>query len=77
MRAGPADNHRGDRRRAACRTGADTDRDRIFTPEQAVEYGLVDQLVAYRKQPDDEAPPVQAASRTSAVPSELESAARR
>ncbi|SDP33305.1 ATP-dependent Clp protease, protease subunit [Pedococcus dokdonensis] len=26
----------------------DTDRDRIFTPEQAVEYGLVDQLVAYR-----------------------------
>lgn len=27
----------------------DTDRDRIFTPEQAVEYGLVDQLVVYRK----------------------------
>jgi ATP-dependent Clp protease protease subunit len=29
---------------------ADTDRDRIFTPEAAVAYGLVDQLVAYRKQ---------------------------
>jgi len=29
---------------------ADTDRDRIFTPEGAVAYGLVDQLVAYRKQ---------------------------
>ena len=28
---------------------ADTDRDRIFTPEAAVAYGLVDQLVAYRK----------------------------
>jgi ATP-dependent Clp protease, protease subunit len=26
----------------------DTDRDRIFTPEAAVEYGLVDRLVAYR-----------------------------
>jgi ATP-dependent Clp protease protease subunit len=29
---------------------ADTDRDRIFTPEAAVAYGLVDQLVAYRTQ---------------------------
>ena len=29
---------------------ADTDRDHIFTPEAAVAYGLVDQLVAYRKQ---------------------------
>ena len=28
----------------------DTDRDRIFAPEAAVAYGLVDQLVAYRKQ---------------------------
>jgi ATP-dependent Clp protease protease subunit len=28
---------------------ADTDRDRIFTPEAAVAYGPVDQLVAYRK----------------------------
>ncbi|MGZ4434631.1 MAG: ClpP family protease [Trebonia sp.] len=28
---------------------ADTDRDRIFTPEAAVAYGLVDSLVAYRK----------------------------
>jgi ATP-dependent Clp protease protease subunit len=26
----------------------DTDRDRIFTPQAAVEYGLVDRLVAYR-----------------------------
>jgi ATP-dependent Clp protease, protease subunit len=32
------------------RLRADTDRDRIFTPEAAVAYGLVDQLVAYRKQ---------------------------
>jgi ATP-dependent Clp protease protease subunit len=30
----------------------DTDRDRIFTPEQAQAYGLVDQVVAYRK-PED------------------------
>jgi ATP-dependent Clp protease protease subunit len=28
----------------------DTDRDRIFAPEAAVAYGLVDRLVAYRKQ---------------------------
>ena len=28
---------------------ADTDRDRIFTPESAVAYGLVDSVVAYRK----------------------------
>jgi ATP-dependent Clp protease protease subunit len=28
---------------------ADTDRDRIFTPEAAVAYGLVDQIVGYRK----------------------------
>jgi ATP-dependent Clp protease protease subunit len=30
----------------------DTDRDRIFTPEAAVEYGLVDRLVASRTPPD-------------------------
>ncbi len=29
----------------------DTDRDRIFTPEAAVEYGLVDRLVASRRPP--------------------------
>ena len=29
---------------------ADTDRDRVFTPEAAVAYGLVDQLVSYRKE---------------------------
>lgn len=27
----------------------DTDRDRIFTPQAAVDYGLADHLVAYRK----------------------------
>ena len=31
----------------------DTDRDRIFTPQTAVDYGLVDQLVAYREQGED------------------------
>lgn len=31
---------------------ADTDRDRIFTPEAAVAYGLVDRLVASRTPPD-------------------------
>lgn len=30
----------------------DTDRDRIFTPQAAVEYGLVDRLVAYRAPAD-------------------------
>jgi ATP-dependent Clp protease protease subunit len=30
----------------------DTDRDRIFTPEAAVEYGIVDRLVASRTPPD-------------------------
>jgi len=30
----------------------DTDRDRIFTPEAAVQYGLVDRLVASRTPPD-------------------------
>jgi ATP-dependent Clp protease protease subunit len=60
---------------------ADTDRDRIFTPEQAVEYGLVDQVVSYRKQLDDGWAAVtggrQAASRTSAEVSELDTAAGR
>ena len=59
----------------------DTDRDRIFTPEQAVEYGLVDQVVSYRKQLDDGWATVaggrQAASRTSAEVSELDTAAGR
>lgn len=59
----------------------DTDRDRIFTPEQAVEYGLVDQVVSYRKQLDDGWAAVtggrQAASRTSAEVSELDTAAGR
>jgi ATP-dependent Clp protease protease subunit len=60
---------------------ADTDRDRIFTPEQAVEYGLVDQVVSYRKQLDDGWAAVtggrQAASPTSAEVSELDPAAGR
>ena len=30
----------------------DTDRDRVFTPEAAVEYGLVDRLVASRRPPE-------------------------
>jgi ATP-dependent Clp protease protease subunit len=29
---------------------ADTDRDRIFTPEAAVAYGIADRIVGYRKQ---------------------------